>query len=363
MKKSGRILIIDDNPKNVQLLANILHAQGFEIEVGLSGEEALNWMDDESFDLLLLDVMMPKMNGYDVCKEIRKDNRHDNMPIVYISAKTDKHSIVKGFEAGGQDYVTKPFNEEELIARVTTQIGLKVSREALTKMNIQLEDKVKERTQELFDANQRLVEIDKKRNKFLSFIGTEVRAPVQLMEQSLKAIKMSAESSHLAGLLTDLNQSYIKLKRITTLTNKMVKIHNNTYASKLKDVDLLGVVDMVLTNQDSLIEKKDIKININVEEGVNIKANYELLLESISAFITLICTYSDKNTELSIGYVESDRHSTLQLETLICDEHGNFIEELGLYTSYSELIMEFQNGLFIKESIEGNKYKFTWRFN
>ncbi|MCT4647477.1 MAG: response regulator [Carboxylicivirga sp.] len=362
MKENGRILIIDDNPKNVQLLANILHVKGYEIEVGLSGEEALNWMQDEVFDLLMLDVMMPKMNGYHVCKEIRNDERHKNMPIIFISAKTDKQSIVKGFEAGGQDYVTKPFNEEELLARVSTQIGLKKSREELTTMNAQLEDKVKERTQELYEANQRLVEIDNKRNKFLSFIGTEVRAPIIQMEKSLKAIKMSAESSNLVGLLTDLNQSYVKLKRITNLTNKMVNIHNKKFGNRLNDVAILGIVDMVLTNLDSMIEGKDLQMKVEVNEEAVVKANYDLLIESIRAFITFICTYSDQNSELKVSFDDSDATPHLRLEGLLSDKYGEYAEELGLYTSYSELIMEFQNGAFTVEN-EDKKYVLSWKFN
>jgi len=363
MKKGGRILIIDDNPKNVQLLANILHARGFEIEVGLSGDEALNWMQDETFDLLLLDVMMPKINGYHVCKEIRKNKIHDDMPIIFISAKTDKNSIVKGFEAGGQDYVTKPFNEEELLARVSTQIGLKTSKEELTKMNLVLEEKVKERTQELSDANQRLVEIDKKRNRFLSFIGKEVRAPVYLMEKSLKAMQMSAESSHLAGLLTDLNQSYVKLKRITALTNKMVKIHNETFANNLNDVDLLGVVDMVLTNQDALIEKKELLIRVDVDEGSVVKTNYDLLLESLNAFISLIGAYGQTKSLLTVKFSAVKNQSILQVTGKFNAINDDYIEEMGLYASYSELIMQFLDGVFTQENAENNEFVFSWIFN
>jgi DNA-binding response OmpR family regulator len=362
MKKKGKILITDDNPKNIQLLANILHPQNYEVEVALSSQETLNWLKDETFDLLLLDVMMPIMNGFQVCQQIRKNNRHDNMPIIFISAKTDKQSIINGFEVGGQDYVTKPFNEEELLARVSTHISLKNSNEELMKMNLQLEDIVAERTQELSRVNNRLVEIDNARNQFLSFIGQEVRTPILLMEKSLKAIKMSAESSNLAGLLTELNHSFTKLKRITSLTNKMTQIHSKNCDDCIQETDLYGLIDMILTNLDTQIEDKDLVMNMNIEEQTIVYANYELLKESFSALLALICSRSVNNAMVRIDYKENGQLSELVIMCELGDSEGDFYEELGLYSSYSELSMNFQKGVFKYENKIENEYAFNWRF-
>ncbi len=120
-----RILIVDDTRANVNVLSDTLGEQGYEIFVALSGEMALKVLKKANPDLILLDIMMPGMDGYDVCKEIKSDEETKDIPIIFLTAKTEKEDIVKGFKLGAIDYVTKPFQHEELIARVETQIRIK----------------------------------------------------------------------------------------------------------------------------------------------------------------------------------------------------------------------------------------------
>lgn len=134
----GHILIVDDNFKNIQVLGNILREHSFEIAVATNGEEALDWVVSEKFDLILLDIMMPGMDGYTVCSTIKKNDTISHIPIIFLTAKTDSESIIKGFELGGVDYITKPYNVSELLSRVKTHIELKKMREDLVEANNQL---------------------------------------------------------------------------------------------------------------------------------------------------------------------------------------------------------------------------------
>src|SRR6056297_912463 len=136
-----KILIVDDNPKNLQVLGNLLEKQQYNVEYALSGKEALAWVNSEQFDLILLDIMMPGMDGYEVCETIRKDEQYQDIPIIFLTAKTDKESIVKGFELNAQDYVSKPFDTAELLARINTHLELKDSRDKLKDVNQWLEQK------------------------------------------------------------------------------------------------------------------------------------------------------------------------------------------------------------------------------
>lgn len=134
----GHILIVDDNFKNIQVLGNILLENSFEIAIASNGEEALDWVATEKFDLILLDIMMPGMDGYTVCETIKKNDIIKDIPIIFLTAKTDSDSVLKGFELGGVDYITKPFNVLELLSRIKTHIELKRMREDLIEANIQL---------------------------------------------------------------------------------------------------------------------------------------------------------------------------------------------------------------------------------
>jgi DNA-binding response OmpR family regulator len=122
------ILIVDDEPKNIQLLGNILKTNGYDVEFATDGETALDWLKARGFDLVLLDIMMPGLNGYEVCEKIKADKRIAHIPVIFLTAKTETEDVVKAFDAGGVDYVSKPFKTPELLARIRTHIEIKTLR-------------------------------------------------------------------------------------------------------------------------------------------------------------------------------------------------------------------------------------------
>ncbi|MCP4156326.1 MAG: response regulator [bacterium] len=136
---NGLIFIADDIPKNLQVLANILTQAKYNISFAVDGEQALQLIRAGNPDLVLLDVMMPKMNGFEVCIELQKEPETRDIPIIFLTAKVELDDIVEGFRVGGVDYVTKPFQTEELLARVRTQIDLKRSKDKILRINRQLE--------------------------------------------------------------------------------------------------------------------------------------------------------------------------------------------------------------------------------
>ncbi len=124
------VLIVDDNVRNLHLLGSYLKNEGLKLEFAINGISALQWLKRMSFDLILLDIMMPDIDGYEVCSMIKKDPAFSDIPIVFITAKTDTASIVEAFRCGAVDYITKPFIKDELVARVNTQIRLKRSNDS-----------------------------------------------------------------------------------------------------------------------------------------------------------------------------------------------------------------------------------------
>ncbi len=123
--KKFKILIVDDVPKNIELAANILRTKDYNITFAKSGFLALEKVKLINFDLILLDVMMPLMDGFEVCKQLKSDPETKNIPVIFLTAKAETENVVKGFELGAVDYVTKPFKTEELLARVMTHVGIK----------------------------------------------------------------------------------------------------------------------------------------------------------------------------------------------------------------------------------------------
>ncbi len=130
-----RILIVDDNIKNIQVLGSVLAKQGYSIFTATSGAQALEKLREITVDLILLDILMPEMDGYETAKLIKKNPQTLDIPIIFLTAKTDPEDIVQGFEIGAVDFITKPFNATELLARLNTHLELKAAREMLKKQN------------------------------------------------------------------------------------------------------------------------------------------------------------------------------------------------------------------------------------
>ena len=124
MQKKKTILIVDDTETNIDILLELLSDE-YDILVSLDGKNALEIVDEEKIDLILLDIMMPNMDGYEVCSILKASETTKDIPVIFITAKTDEDSIEKAYEVGGIDYVVKPFKPRELKARVKTQLELK----------------------------------------------------------------------------------------------------------------------------------------------------------------------------------------------------------------------------------------------
>ncbi len=129
------ILIVDDNYKNLQLLGNVLRQENYEIAVSTTGLQALKTVKEVKPDMILLDVMMPEMNGYEVCKILKNDELTADIPIIFLTAKTASEEVVMGLNLGAVDYITKPFNNAELLVRVKAHLELKNSKEELKRIN------------------------------------------------------------------------------------------------------------------------------------------------------------------------------------------------------------------------------------
>jgi len=131
---SIRILVADDHPANIQIVANMLGKLGYEIVPAADGPTALERLALRPPDLILLDVVMPGMDGVEVCRRIRENPDWKDIPIIFLSAADDKELIVRALEAGGVDYVTKPFNHKEMLSRVRTHLALKAAHDRLKQL-------------------------------------------------------------------------------------------------------------------------------------------------------------------------------------------------------------------------------------
>jgi DNA-binding response OmpR family regulator len=131
MNEKNLILVVDDNKENLKVLNDFLKDMNYRIALALDGASALQIVGENKIDLILLDIMMPGMDGFEVCKILKESPKTKDIPVIFLTARTETGDIVNGFRIGGVDYITKPFNKEELYARVNSHMQLKLIRDNL----------------------------------------------------------------------------------------------------------------------------------------------------------------------------------------------------------------------------------------
>ena len=316
-----RILIVDDNPKNIQVLGKILTEAQYEIEYVQNGAEAIEIIKTEAFDLILLDIMMPIMDGFEVCKSMRKNKTYNYIPIIFLTAKTDKESIVKGFKLGGQDYLTKPFDSHELLARVKTHIELKKSREKLKDVNKWLEEKVALKTKELQTAYANLAQLDDAKFEFLKILSHEIRTPLNGIVGPLQLLKSRITEEDLIKLLKMLEYSVKRLEKFSNDAILVSSLKTNKHVTIINEENAFKLLEFQLMKFSEQIASKNLKINLdNFQQDLLIKTDSNLLSESFMRLIKNAIEYTDENSEITI---ESNK-SEGQIVYTISDEGKGF---------------------------------------
>ena len=143
----GHILIVDDTPDNLQVLSNTLSKQGYKVRCVVTGQMGIRAARSASPDLILLDIRIPDMNGYEVCEQLKRDAQTSAIPVIFLSALDETLNKVRAFTAGGADYITKPFQVEEVLARVEHQLTIRKLTKQLQAQNEQLQQEIEERQQ------------------------------------------------------------------------------------------------------------------------------------------------------------------------------------------------------------------------
>lgn len=192
----AHILVVDDNPMNLQVIGGLLEDKGYELAIALSGKEALAYLEKEQTDLILLDIMMPGIDGYEVCGRLKRNPITKNIPVIFLTANSEPEQIARGFEAGAVDYVTKPFHSDELMARIHTHLDLSLSKRHILIIN----EALKETNMQLQEALEQL-EIAAKTDPLTSLLNR--RSITEIMENEMVRIKRNRKSFSL--ILADID--------------------------------------------------------------------------------------------------------------------------------------------------------------
>ena len=236
------ILIVDDTPDNLRVLSAMLSNRGYEVRKALNGQRAIASVQSELPDLILLDIKMPEMDGYEVCRQLKASPATQEVPIIFISALDDALDKVRAFAAGGVDYVTKPFQEAEVLARIEHQL------------------RIQRLQQELIERNAELVRSNRELEQFAYVVSHDLQQPLQSVTGFVRLLQLKYESS-----LDETAQDY--LNRIHEVGGRMQRLIQDllTYAQTGKNHQDLQCVDC----ENLLIQVLDhLQGSISVKQAV-----------------------------------------------------------------------------------------------
>ncbi len=307
-----KILIVDDVSKNIQILGNILSQKQFQIAYAQSGQQALDICNAQSFDLILLDIMMPNMDGYEVCKQLKENPSTSEIPIIFLTARADMDSIIKGFEVGGQDYITKPFNAAELLARVDNHLTIRRQKERLKVMNNHLEDLVKERTKELEKANHKLSILDQAKSNFLSIISHEIRTPLNGvigLTELLDQTNIDEDQKEYLSYLKDVSSRLVNFSDIAILITSL-KI--NKYYPEILPVSVNQLVNDSITEFKENNKQSSLQIINNIPTNtLLIKADSDLMRTCFMVIIDNSSRFAGDNAKIEISGTSNNGITTI----------------------------------------------------
>ncbi|MBF0118592.1 MAG: response regulator [Desulfobacterales bacterium] len=286
----SKILIVDDTLQNLQLLTEILTQTGYSVTGAPDGPTALMISMNEPPDLILLDIRMPEMDGYEVCQRLKSDIKTKNIPIIFLSALDELNNKIKGFSLGGADYITKPFQNEEVIARVNTHISFRKmqkqieeqniflqkevierrkAEEALKKVNDELEIRIHERTIELLKAKDAAEAASHSKSQFLANISHEFKTPLNsvigftvLLQRNVEPC--SDEYTYLNGI----KAAGWKILAMVDNLIELCQIETNGIQSVNKPFELRPLLKLTVANLAHDATAKGLKVKYHIDAAV-----------------------------------------------------------------------------------------------
>jgi two-component system sensor histidine kinase/response regulator len=356
------ILVVDDTPSNLQALFDLLITQGYRLREARDGHAALNMVADSPPDLILLDIYMPDMDGYEVCRRLKANARTRDIPVMFISALSDTENIVKGFEVGGVDYITKPFQFREVLARVASQLTLVEQRKQI--------EALRAKDRQYFESLNRM------KDQFIQMATHDLRNPLNVILGYANVINRLDVAGHDQALraqaVTSIQQSVDKMRTLVTDLLDLAQFETRSYLS-ITPVPLGAFLEKCLGGLHVIAIQKNTElvytpppdeVIVRIDESYMARVIDNLVLNAIKytpgggrVKVTGLCdaeTVTIEVTDTGLGIPEEDLPHIFDAFYRVRHSEQENVEGSGLGLSIVKTIVEQHGGKVDVQSDPGH---------
>jgi signal transduction histidine kinase len=286
IKTAPSVIIVDDNTNNLHVLAHILRDKGFKVATIKDGFKALKFIQQKKPDLVLLDIMMPGMDGYEVCKKLKSNVTTKDIPIIFITALSNTEDKIQGFELGGVDYITKPFRKEEVFSRINAHLTLKYAQE------------------ELKIANQKLRAANATKDKFFSIIAHDLRGPVASLSGLLEMAATNPDfldKADRSEIFLELKTSAQNVYHLLENLLSWAKSQQGRLRCQPEKIFLSHMVKNVNNLFSTIAKQKSITLHSEVQRDVTVFADTDMIMTVLRNLISNAIKFTPDSGHISIG--------------------------------------------------------------
>ena len=295
--RNTSVLIVDDTESNIRLLAHVVKSEGYDVMAAFSGQEALEMVSKRKPDLILLDVMMPEMDGFEVCKRLKESDEYSDIPVIFLSALSETDTKVKGFNVGGVDYITKPFQRQEVLARIDLQIKLR-------RLQHELELKVTE----LRERESLLKRLNDEKDDLMRIVSHDFRNPVSGIVGLVEVLRTARELSEgqkneIYGAIKESGQKLIQL--VNNLLDK--KSDGSINEINAQEVNFTKLIEETVELHRPTAINKGILFDIDLDYVLNFNLDRHKIEQVVSNLISNALKFTPEGGTISIKMEKTNK--------------------------------------------------------
>lgn len=318
MSDKGLILVVDDVPQNLQVLRSTLQKEGYRIAAANNGQVALRYLQKEVPDLILLDVMMPEINGFEVCREIKSQKIFNDVPVIFLTARTEVEDVIAGFDAGGVDYITKPFNMAELLMRVKTHMELKLARD------------------QLLAYTEELKALNEEKTEFLSIASHDLKNPLTAVLMHAETIAQDPEAQpYVQERGSAILHSGRRMMDIITNLLDINRLESGRLEPEKELFDVQDLLTELVLGHERQARAKHLTLEWKPTDALMLlNTDWQLFAQILENLLSNAIKYSPEGKTITIGVVDGD-----QIKCYIKDQGPGFTEsdKAKMYRKFSRL--------------------------